>query len=134
MVSSLFISASLTHATELATDSMLLPKEIPTALRLSTTCSHENCRNEACEVFFVPFFGLKSKSCVALILSARSREGSSAVSTLVGVNTGGTVGRQLRPKILDTISFLQLQTAGEPYTPYQKMAPPLQAEEEGPSI
>jgi hypothetical protein len=34
-------------------------------------------------------------------------------------------------KTLDTIDFLQRQMAGEPYTTYQEMAPPLQAEEEG---
>jgi hypothetical protein len=42
------------------------------------------------------------------------------------------MGRRLQPKILDTIDSLQWQTAGEPYTPYKKMAPALQAEEEGP--
>jgi hypothetical protein len=36
------------------------------------------------------------------------------------------------PKILDTIGSLQRQLAREPYTPYQGMSPPLQAEEEGP--
>jgi hypothetical protein len=36
------------------------------------------------------------------------------------------------PKTLDMIGSLQWQTAGEPYTPYQEIAPPLQAEEEGP--
>jgi hypothetical protein len=36
------------------------------------------------------------------------------------------------PKIVDTISSLQWQRAREPYTPYQEMAPPLQAKEEGP--
>jgi hypothetical protein len=33
------------------------------------------------------------------------------------------------PKILDMIGSLQRQMAGEPYNPYQKTAPPLQAEE-----
>jgi hypothetical protein len=33
------------------------------------------------------------------------------------------------PKILDTISSLQRQTAGKPNTPYQEMTPSLQAEE-----
>jgi hypothetical protein len=32
---------------------------------------------------------------------------------------------------MDTIGYLQQQTVGKPYTPYQKMAPPLQAEEGG---
>jgi hypothetical protein len=49
----------------------------------------------------------------------------------VGVNTPGTAGRRLGRKILDTISSLQRQMAGEPYTSCQKMAPPLQIEEEG---
>jgi hypothetical protein len=34
-------------------------------------------------------------------------------------------------KILDTISSLQWQMTGEPYTLYHEMAPPLQAKEEG---
>jgi hypothetical protein len=36
------------------------------------------------------------------------------------------------PKTLDMISSLQRQMAREPYTQYPGMAPPLQAEEEGP--
>jgi hypothetical protein len=52
---------------------------------------------------------------------------------VVGVDTSGTVGRQLWLKILDTIDSLQWQTTGESYTPYQEMTPPFQAEEEGPS-
>jgi hypothetical protein len=36
-------------------------------------------------------------------------------------------------KTLDTISSLQRQTAGEPYTLYLEMAPPLQAEEVPPT-
>jgi hypothetical protein len=44
------------------------------------------------------------------------------------------MGHRLRPKILDTIGSLQRQTAGEPYTPYQKTTPPLQDEEEGSPI
>jgi hypothetical protein len=51
---------------------------------------------------------------------------------VLGKYTPGTMGRQLRHKTLNTISSLQWQTAEEPYTPYQEMAPPLQAEEEGP--
>jgi hypothetical protein len=39
---------------------------------------------------------------------------------LLGSSTPGTVqGRRLRPKHLDTTGSLQLQTAGEPYTPYR---------------
>jgi hypothetical protein len=34
-------------------------------------------------------------------------------------------------KIQDTIGSLQWQMAGESYTPYQKMTPPLQAEDGG---
>jgi hypothetical protein len=44
----------------------------------------------------------------------------------------GTAGRGYGPKNMDTISFLQQQVAGEPYTPYQGIAPPLQAKEEWP--
>jgi hypothetical protein len=50
---------------------------------------------------------------------------------LSGYYTPGTVGRQLRSKILDMNGSLQRQMAGEPYTPYQETTPPLQAEEEG---
>jgi hypothetical protein len=56
------------------------------------------------------------------------------VSNIVRVDTPGTTGHQLWPKILDTIDSLQHQMAEEPYTPYQKMAPLLQAEELGPPI
>jgi hypothetical protein len=49
----------------------------------------------------------------------------------VGVNTESTAGHRIRSKILDTIGSLQRQTAGEQYTPYQEIAPPLQAEYEG---
>jgi hypothetical protein len=41
------------------------------------------------------------------------------------------MGCRLWLKILDTIGSLQQQTAGEPYTPYQEAAPPLQAKEGG---
>jgi hypothetical protein len=34
-------------------------------------------------------------------------------------------------KTLDTISYLQRQMTGEPYTPYQETAPLLQVEEGG---
>jgi hypothetical protein len=44
----------------------------------------------------------------------------------------GIMGHRLRPKILDMIGSLQWQMIEEPYIPYQKMAPPLQAEEGGP--
>jgi hypothetical protein len=44
------------------------------------------------------------------------------------------MGCRLCPKILDTIGSLQQQTAGEPYTPYQEAAPPLQAEEGGTNL
>jgi hypothetical protein len=37
---------------------------------------------------------------------------------LSGSSTPGTVGRRSWAKILDMISSLQLQTAGEPYTLY----------------
>jgi hypothetical protein len=40
-------------------------------------------------------------------------------TVLSGSSTPGTVGHRLRHKILDTASFLQWQTAGEPYTPYR---------------
>jgi hypothetical protein len=36
-----------------------------------------------------------------------------------GSSTPGTTGRQLWPKILDTIGSLQQQMAREPYTPYR---------------
>jgi hypothetical protein len=62
---------------------------------------------------------------VALLL----RLGSFMECTVSGSCTAGTVVRQLRPKILDTIGSLQRQMAGEPYTPYQETTPPLQAEE-----
>jgi hypothetical protein len=35
------------------------------------------------------------------------------------------------PKLLNTVGSLQLQMAGEPYTLYQEITPPLQAEEMG---
>jgi hypothetical protein len=37
------------------------------------------------------------------------------------------------PKLLDTTDFLQRHTAGGPYTPYQEVTLPLQAEDMGPS-
>jgi hypothetical protein len=37
---------------------------------------------------------------------------------LLGSSTLGTMGHRLKPKILDTTDSLQLQMAGEPYTPY----------------
>jgi hypothetical protein len=39
------------------------------------------------------------------------------------------MGHRLRLKILDTIGSLQWQMATKPYTPYQEMALPHQAEE-----
>jgi hypothetical protein len=50
----------------------------------------------------------------------------------MGKFTVGTVSRWLWPKTMDMIGSLQWKTAGEPYTLYQEMAPPVQAEEEGP--
>jgi hypothetical protein len=42
------------------------------------------------------------------------------------------MGHWLQPKTLDLIGSLERQTIGEPNTLYHGMAPPLQAEEEGP--
>jgi hypothetical protein len=50
----------------------------------------------------------------------------------VRVDTLGTTYNCLWPKILDAIGSLQWQIVRESYTLYQKMAPPLQAEEDGP--
>jgi hypothetical protein len=52
----------------------------------------------------------------------------------VRVDTPCTTGHWLQPKILDMIDSLRWQMAGEPYTPYQKMAQPLQTKEEEPPI
>jgi hypothetical protein len=67
-----------------------------------------------------------------VLLEIHNRKEESCVWSLVKVKYPSTVGCWLQPLGTDMVDSLQLQTAGETYTPYQRKAPPLQAEEEGP--
>jgi hypothetical protein len=74
VVSSLSNSTALTHATEELINFVVFHNDIPTAFRLCTTFSFENCKKEAWDVVVLPKFGVESKLHAAFILSARSKE------------------------------------------------------------
>jgi hypothetical protein len=84
--------------------SKLLPKEIPTVAKLSTTHSFEKCIKDAWGELLLPFSLVKSRFHAVLILPACSRECSSSVLALLLLLREGVLASGIAANSLSCIA------------------------------